>query len=472
MQKIKTCFAIIIVGLHAFYLNAQPNNLKIFSFDDFIKLVEKNHPVAKRAALFDKENRYVRMQAKGELDPLLTATHNQKNFNEKNYFSISSAQLDMPLWPGIDLKAGYDYTTGAYLNDENILPANGLLFAGIKFPLAQGIVTDKRRTALALSKVYMDMNLNERELLLIALFADAFTAYAEWTAAFIYKEIYQQALNLSDNRLVFTRAMQKNGERAAIDTLEAHIQFQTRLIQLNQANADYINATNNLESFIWDNDLKPLEINPDVIPDTLFLTNNISLLSTDSLQKLLNNIDILNPQIKYYNLKQSVLKTEYVYKKDLIKPKVYATYNFLSEPLNNSFFVPSINNYKFGIDFSYPLFTRKQRADLAINKIKQQENSLFFELKKIEITNKLQSVHNELNTLVKQTNDMQNIYNFYGSLYEAERIKFTNGESSVFMVNARESQLIESELKWYEYMLKYARKKAIYNYLSGVKINQ
>lgn len=441
----------------------------ILSYSDFISHVQNNHPIAKRAALIDKENRFIRMQAKGELDPVLNAIHNQKNYDEKNYYSISSIQLDMPLWPGIDLKAGYDYTRGFYLNDENILPGNGLLFAGIKFPLAQGIVTDKRRTAIALAGIYSDINLNEREMMLIGLFADAYIAYAEWTAAYMYNEIYKEALSLSENRLIFTRAMQKNGERAAIDTLEAYIQYQTRLIQLNQSNADYITATNNLESFLWNNNLQPLIINSNVIPDTTFLKNTIVSFNFDSLQKTISNIDEQNPQVKLYKLKQNVLKTEYIYKRDLLKPKIYGSYNFLSEPLNSSFFVPSINNYKFGLDFSFPLFIRKQRADVGLNKIKQQENSLFFELKKIEVTNKLQAVFNELNVLIKQTTDMGNIYSYYLRLYDAERTKFINGESSVFMVNARESQLIESELKWYEFMVKYARKKAVYNYLSGQK---
>ncbi len=458
-----------ILTVHTLFVNAQDSSLTVLSYNDFIKHVESNHPVAKRAALFEKENRYIRMQAKGELDPVLSASHNQKNFNDNNYFSISSAQLDVPLWPGIDLKAGYDYTRGAFLNDENIMPANGLLFAGIKFPIAQGIVTDKRRTAIALANVYSDMNLNERQIMLIGLFADAYVAYAEWTAAQLYKEIYKQALSLSENRLSFTRAMQKNGERAAVDTLEAYLQYQTRLIQLNQAGAEYINATNNLELFLWNSDYHPLIINPNVIPDTLFLNNAIVVQRLDSLEKKISNIAVQNPQLKLYTLKQNALHTEYIYKKDLLKPKLYGTYNFLSEPLNSNFFVPSINNYKFGVDFSYPLFTRKQRGDLGINKIKQQENALFFELKKTEITNKLQAVFNELNVLVNQISDMRNIYNSYTRLYQAEKIKFLNGESSVFMVNTRESQLIESELKWYEFMVKYARKKAVYNYWAGQK---
>ena len=52
-------------------------------------------------------------------------------------------------------------------------------------------------------------------------------------------------------------------------------------------------------------------------------------------------------------------------------------------------------------------------------------------------------------------------------LLEAEQLKFENGEGSVFMINARENKLLETELKLAEYKLKFV--KIILNliYLNG-----
>lgn len=446
---------------------AQSDSLRAFLFSDFIKQVELYHPISKTSGLLGEEIRFIRMMAKGELDPRLNANHFEKTFNGSNYFSISEANLDIPLWPGVDLKAGYDYNQGLYLNEENILPVNGLMYAGIKIPLAQGIITDKRRTAIALSKIFSEMNLNEQKLLLTGLHADAYIAYSDWVAAYKYLQIYNQALTLSRNRLDFTRAMQKNGERATIDTLEAFIQFQTRIIEVSRSTAEYVTATQNIENYLWNESGQPLTINAAVIPDTTFLANRTKLIMQDSLQKELKSVMVNNPQVVQYNLKIEALKKEAVYKRDLLKPKLYVNYNFISEPINATVFNFSPNNYKLGVNFSYPLFLRKERADIGINKLKQQENNWLFNFKTTETSNKLQAAFTELNLLVSQSNDMKNIYSFYTQLYDAEKTKFINGESSVFMVNARESKLIESEIKWYELMLKYNQKIALYNYLSG-----
>lgn len=458
---------ILFIGLLFTSAYSKAFDTLILSYVDFIKQVEENHPIAKQAILFEKETIYIKNQARGELDPILTANQYQKFFKGSNYFSISNAELNIPLWPGIDIMTGYDYTVGTRLNDENSLPPNGLLFAGIKFSLAQGIVTDKRRTAVALSKVYSDMNLNERKMILNGLFADAYVAYAEWVFAYIFREIYQEAVDLSLNRLNFIRSMQKSGERAAVDTLEAYIQYRTRSIQLMQANVEYVNTQKNLETFLWDSELNPLSLNFNINPDTTFLNNRIVEYNTDNLEKRIRSIDVENPQLNLYSLKRSSLKLDYLYKKDLLKPKISGVYKFISEPINTTLFAPNVNDYVWGINFSYPIFSRKQRADLGINKIKQQENQLLFQFKKTEIINKLRAVHNELNMLVKQTTEMQNVYGFYSKLYDAEKTKFSIGETSVFMLNTRETQVIESKIKWYELMAKYAKKQALYNYLSG-----
>jgi hypothetical protein len=53
----------------------------------------------------------------------------------------------------------------------------------------------------------------------------------------------------------------------------------------------------------------------------------------------------------------------------------------------------------------------------------------------------------------------------YRSLFLAELAKFELGESSVFLVNAREVKLIESELKLYEIIGKY--NKAYYGLMQA-----
>ena len=49
----------------------------------------------------------------------------------------------------------------------------------------------------------------------------------------------------------------------------------------------------------------------------------------------------------------------------------------------------------------------------------------------------------------------------------AEKIKFDNGESSLFLINTRETKWLEAELKLIEYQLKYTKNIFSLIYLKG-----
>ena len=52
-------------------------------------------------------------------------------------------------------------------------------------------------------------------------------------------------------------------------------------------------------------------------------------------------------------------------------------------------------------------------------------------------------------------------------LVEAERLKFMNGESSLFLLNSRESKWLEAELKLAEYKLNFIKNFIELTYVNG-----
>ena len=67
-------------------------------------------------------------------------------------------------------------------------------------------------------------------------------------------------------------------------------------------------------------------------------------------------------------------------------------------------------------------------------------------LKKLALTNKTKQFINEFIFTENQADIIEDITESYSNLLEGERIKFNTGESSVFLMNSRESKLIESKL--------------------------
>ena len=61
----------------------------------------------------------------------------------------------------------------------------------------------------------------------------------------------------------------------------------------------------------------------------------------------------------------------------------------------------------------------------------------------------------------------QNLVNNTILLKTAEQIKLDNGESSVFLVNARETSLISNQIKLYELKSKFAKAQALLYWAAG-----
>ena len=164
---------------------------------------------------------------------------------------------------------------------------------------------------------------------------------------------------------------------------------------------------------------------------------------------------------------QKVLEIDNRLKKEMIKPRLNVNYNLLS--YNPYAFSPiySSNNYKWGIDLSFPLFLRKARNEYKMSNINLTNNSLELQNKNNELIFKLNTLKQSLLLLTEQLENSERLVNFSKKLVEAEKLKFYNGESSLFLLNARENKWLDTELKFSEYQLKFIKIVTTIIYLKG-----
>jgi outer membrane protein TolC len=134
-------------------------------------------------------------------------------------------------------------------------------------------------------------------------------------------------------------------------------------------------------------------------------------------------------------------------------------YNFLTEePLDGSTYLSS--QYKGGIRFALPLFLRKERGDLQLAKLKLADANFELDAIDLNLRNKITAIFNELDSFNEQSNMIGDIVTNYTQLLRAEERKFLFGDSSIFLINAREQKLIESQLKQIEIGYKFLDSKA------------
>ncbi len=421
---------------------------KVFSLESFLQLVEEQHPLAKQAKLqIDKGSATLRM-SRGGFDPYLNGNINQKYYDDNQYYSLIGGGLKIPTWYGLEFKAGYEQNQGLFLNPEDVNPSNGLVYSGISASLAQGLFIDKRRAILQQAKLFNEYSTFEQQKLLNDLFYDAINQYWQWVSAWNKYQIFEETVQLSRERLNAVKRNFELGEEPAIDTLEAYIQVQNQQLSKEQYLLLYQNETLTLSNYLWFENSIPLEITDSLVPPSIATIDFSNAPNSDSLNAIINNIENIHPELKLYEFRLNYLDIERKLKAEALKPTLNVNYNFLTEPIGTNV-LGNINteDYKWGVNFNFPIFLREERGNLKLTQLKIQETNFEFEVKKLEFKNKLRQYINEQNNYQKQIDLYNQIIQNYTKLYEAEKQKFTVGESSLFIINTRETFLANAKIK-------------------------
>lgn len=414
----------------------------ILTYKTYLNNVVNYHPIAKQSNLKIELANAEMLAAKGLLDPAIGTNWNQKQFDDKLYFDVLRTAVKVPSILGVDVVAGYENTRGDFINPENKTNKYGLWNVGLEANLIQGFWTNERRTAKNQAEIFQKIATNEQQNLINQLFYNASLAYFEWQQYEAYKQVIQENNRLAKNYLDNTIQSFNNGEKTAIDTLEAFILWQdaTTHIQVNETKL--IKAKQQLENFLWQ-EKGTISLSPTVLPDTSsgFVPDNLPSINLDD---LVNNHPILSEKRN----KQDYYEVEQKLKREKLKPKLKVKFNpLLATTANGALPIYRPSDFKWGIDFSMPLRFRKEKAAIEKGKIKIQEISFDIENKQNELKNKIEASREQQTILNQQLTIQQKNVDSYKRLLEAENEKFQYGESSVFLLNKRQEKYISSKLK-------------------------
>lgn len=440
----------------------------ILTLDELYGQITANHPIARQAALFNETAAQELRMARGQFDPKLSYDYSSKYFKNIDYFIHSDAQLKIPVWTGTDIKIGVEDNEGRYLNPEGITAGgNGLIYAGISVPIGQGLLIDQRRAALRQAQVFQDIAEAERVKMLNKLFFQIAKDYWQWYFAYYQERYAREGYDLARFRYNGLVQRVQNGDMAAIDTVEAKILLQQRQIDLRTAEIELTNAKLILSTHLWAPDNQAVELADGVVPVAEPMADQRL-----ELNSLLTFAEKEHPEIIKLNRKLDQLAIERRLAKEMLKPTLMVNYNFLTQNPNTE--AASIGrydqNFKFGGTFAMPIFLRKERAKVQLTEIKISQNTF-------ERTDVVRNIQVQVETAFNQMRNLQDILliqsdmvNNYQILLRGEDQKFLNGESSLFLVNTRETKLIEARIKLADLRHKYGKAIAELRYVAGMGI--
>ena len=440
----KKCFLIALLVM-SFIGFSQEKVESVMTLSEYLGYVKKFHPIVKQANLVINNSESKLLKARGAFDPKIEVDFDKKQFKDKEYFNKLNGVFKIPTYYGLEFKANFENNDGLFLNPESNVSTDGLYAAGVSASLLKGLLINKRMASLKQAKFFMNQAKEDQQILVNEILYNASLSYFNWLKTFNEKKVYEDFLQNAVTRFDGTKKAFLAGDKPAIDTLEAGITLNNRKLNLEKARIKLVKSSLELSNFLWLNENTPVELQDNILPDVNTL-NNVDLTFNIA---LFNNADFdinNHPKIRSLEFKIKSLNIDKKLKINNLLPQLDVQYNFLTQTPRQSNSL-NFDNYKAGITFKVPLFLRKERGDLKLAKVKLEQTKLENEATKVSIKNKVNGIQQELASFLTQNDYISNIVKDYDTLLKAEDRKFFLGESSLFLVNYRESKYIETKLK-------------------------
>lgn len=473
-MKLLFILIISLSGLLSSFAQSQTDTANVFMLQDLEVMVFRNHPIVKQAALLSESAHANVMQSLGYFDPGIRAGFDRKMFGNKNYYNRWVSELKVPLWlAGADLKIGYDRNVGDYVNPETSTSTAGLAGIGLSIPLGQGLLIDSRRNTLRQAKIMVSYAEAERVKQINAIWYSIVKDYWNWYFFYNQFQLINEGLELAQTRFKAISRQTSLGDKASIDSVEAAITVQDRMIQYEKMKIDLLNARLTLSNHLWSDEAQPLEL-----PEKARPLQSIQLQDKPQRQVLDTLLEFAagsHPELIKLRIKGEQLAVERSYRKEMLKPKLNVSGSLLSARRSFNSYIPDnydfkMGNYKLGFEFALPLFLRAERGKLKEVKIKQQELAYDMQQSNREIRNSVLTSYNHLNAYGEQLAVQVRSISNQEVLLNGESSKFDLGESTLFLINSRESKLIDMKIKREEMISGYQKTLAELYYKAGSRM--
>jgi len=412
------------------------------SFEDYMKWVQDFHPISIQANLNLRLGQMEVRKARGGFDPMLYGNLDKKEFNQSTYFEKREAGVLVPTWMGVELMGDFEQNSGAYLNSERNVPTNGLFSAGAAVNLGQGLLLDDRRATLQKAKLYEQATAVERLNFRNELNLQATAAYWKWAAAYENKLVLEEGVKLAEVRFNGIKRSYELGDQAAIDTVEALSQLLNRQYRLQLADITFFENTQVLNTYLWNDSGEPMLLDSAIIPQALSQFLNPAP-EAEELRTLVGR----HPELLLTDFDLVSLNVEKRLRTQELLPVVKLKYNFLTENLADARPSPLFeNNYKWGVTVYTPLFLRRTRGELGSTIAKLEIKQTGRNLKEQQLRTKLEAELNSWNVLNQQVRTLAENVKSLEALLTGETRRFEIGESSLFLVNAREVAVFDARV--------------------------
>jgi outer membrane protein TolC len=262
----------------------------------------------------------------------------------------------------------------------------------------------------------------------------------------------------------------KAGDRAATDTIEANAQLNQWELAYQEARLGRQKAQWKLSDHLWTEKGDPYFLPESVVPDPMAVARFREQTAIAAVEQWIEplsrtNLDWigLNFQLKQFRIDRSFYRQE-------LLPSVRLEYNQLGQDNN---LVKTLqqpwwqDQFRYGLKMSIPLRLSSERGQLRSIEGKIQQTEWKQDWLLWKTTNRIRIIHAELIAIAQQTSLQQQMLKQYADLLSLEWLRFRQGESSLFLVNARESRYQDTRQKLLDLQFKFRKARIEIEQVSG-----
>jgi outer membrane protein TolC len=431
-------------------LLSKPTEGDSLSLEQFMGRVRQSHPIISQARILAKQGLTQIQEARGAMDPRVSYMQQRKTWEDNLDLGLKDFDLRIPTLPGPDFYVGFDQNEGSKVNPQSGTIPGGQWKSGVRLPLGRESWINRRRTDLRQAYAMADMAASQRDNLINDLLLDAAQDYHRWEASQRQTDIYTEALEIANDVLKFVFYAAEIGERPFIDTLEAGIQQRTWQQRLEEAQIKEIEARFALAVHLWDslgiNELSknyrrsvhvPVLPTPAPPDDSTTFAGYIS--EHPSLQALRS--DIARQELELRWLRSRLL------------PQLDLEWSLTPIPGSSPSYNIANGGQFRGLNLDIPLFLRRERSLIERQKLHLQSRQLQLEWTGAGLRQNLERSLQQYNLYRNLLALQEKLVVENRQMLEAEKTRFQAGESNVFILNQREVNLINAEVKAIELQL-------------------
>ncbi|MBS2034579.1 TolC family protein [bacterium] len=464
-------------------LFARPVLAESWSLDTVLRQVESNHPKLRTIGLIEQLAEAKVTEKEGAFDPSLLLSTEQYRYQsptDPGKAKLADEQLaavqiqDVSGWK---LISGYRRNQGQVKSPDSLTGQSGEFFVEFKMPLLRGLGVNEKQTALEQARAARLQAQATGRLLRLQTMLGAALAYWDWSAACTEWVLLQRNLELASQRAIQVEQRVQAGDLPRVDRLEAQQELQRRQEALAKGERNVQKAALKLNLYLWNSQgqaqaLPQAGLAPLLLPAEDAGQAKEPSRTTVAVASRADGAELSQAELQALQSRPELVEIQF--QKEMVELDRRLAENDRLPALDLSV-SPGLDTgpksigltYKIGLQLTIPLATRSADGRLQAARLKSDKLDLDQVQEIQRILTEVRDAASMLNTSHGRLAPALESYKLARQLEEAERLKFSLGDSTLFLVNQRERATLAEAQKLIEILADSHRARATLSAAAG-----